>query len=236
MSQETNNVVDIIDNGEIIAHGLAKFMETNDLELSDQNFSRACRHLMHALKGYDKLTTFTVINCLQTIFEYKEGVIEAMDRDGLSEESLMSIIITADKKTSNPNYRHPEIKPITYAKLIASRIKNMSVLKKILMMFVVFIAFALPILSYQKSSYIYDKTEIGESLAIELKDMVAQVVALEQKAGNKASASTVWTEVKSSDDVLKYGYKSSYHNFNMQQYNNAKLYLQNKIEKLEKTN
>lgn len=227
-----NNVISISDQHNIIADGLSEFMENNGLDLSDQNFSRACRHLEVALQDYDKITAFAVNNCLQNMFEYKEGVIEAMDKDGLSEEALMSIIIAADKKTDHPDYRPPRLALSVRIKLIVRRFFRLPLLSKAALIVLFAAVIAAPFVVHQYVS----KNEIGISAAVELKDMVAKVVVLENAAGNNVNAAAVWSDIKARDSIVKYGYKSSYHNFNSAQYAQAKKYLHRRIKTLEGKN
>ena len=70
------------------------------------------------------------------------------------------------------------------------------------------------------------RREIGSSAIAELKSLVAQIVEAEKTRGREIRAVKIWNKIKAAPEITRYGYSSSYKNFNQGQYIAAKALLE----------
>ena len=75
--------------------------------------------------------------------------------------------------------------------------------------------------------------EISQQNGDELRDMVSEVVRLEEKLGKKTNSGKIWKLVKEHETITQHsGYKRSYRKFSILQYEAAKKYLARLINDL----
>jgi len=231
---------EIVDRHKIIESALSDFLYRCKSDLSDQNFDRASRHLLNIFKDYEDLSNSVATNYLFKLFEYQSFRIDEIDKpDSLSddnefaEETLMNIIITADKTITNPSYNPPDISfPYRISRSI-TRFSNLALRIKALVVFLIGLSIASPFMAYYYTQVCQSRYEMGPSAAGELKELVHKIVDLEQQRGINTSVTGVWKDVKEHSALVQYGYRSSYKNFSLAQYEEAKKYLENRLRDLE---
>ena len=223
----------------ILKDGLQDFLDQNALHLSEANFERAFQHLLSSTIHHETLTLYDITNYLQKLLEEQEYVIEAMNKTGLAEESLIRLIVTADHRSGKQNIKQAEHMPQN----------NQTVIRTVKALLAGFLICGFAVMLF-KPSFLYlgafqggtfqtiepvkdHYNEIGLSSINELKSLVKELVTLEQAAGNTISAARVWNDVKQLKSVTHHGYKSSYKNFSPAQYHAAKIFLQNRIARFK---
>lgn len=206
---------------EVVIDGVNEFMIKNDLELSGQRMSRIYRHVLSALDARDALTPFMVFNYLQNIFEYNELLVEAMDGDTFSEEALVHLIVSADRRAADGAADFPpmSLKKRAHRALVAAG--RARVWKKALAAAVLLCLLALPAFVNSYTTRADVRQEIGVTAASELKGLVARVAAVEG-----VTTASVWQDVKAHPEVSKHGYRSSYKHFSVAQERAARRYLE----------
>lgn len=236
------DLAQIAQRQDVLRDGLQDFLDDNKLHLSDQNFDRAFQHLLSATSHFETLTLFDVQNYLQQILEYHEHVIETMNRTGLAEESLIKLIITADKEQDPQSQNNINKKDSTVEQNNAVRwkfgITSLPLPIAVSLFLIACFAVATPFIpntllphsAVSQDAY----NEIGASSIEELKELVKQLESAEQAAGNDTTTVQIWNDIKALDEVTKHGYKSSYKNFTPEQWEAAKVYLEQRISELNK--
>ncbi len=216
-----SNIANLRDKIPVIEEALRCFLTEHDLSLTQQNFDRARDHLLPCLNDYKDLSVEDVSDYIKELVEYNEFVIDGMNRSGISEDSLVHILVSADQRPSLGNGR---------ARAANSNWKfNLSQIPlpiAVTLFLLVGFAVATP-LSMQRSdghtqAPLEMSREIGISAIGELKALVDKVVEAEGRRGNEISSAKIWNKVKSAPELVKYGYSSSYKSFNQGQYLEAK--------------
>lgn len=194
--------IELKEREKAIQQGLADFLDDHDLDLSDQNTALIKRHLSTLLPDKKSISATAINNLLAQSFEHNEYnrlALENAQGQELSEEALATILIAADKKTQNPARTW------------------------LVILIVFFIITGLTILLMPPPI----DTPISSTQANELRILVSEIVETEKKNGNKTTHQSVWNTVKRNNNISQIGYKPSYKDFSVKQYEIAKQQLQN---------
>ena len=199
------NEQEIKDRQKAIQEGVDDFLDDHGIDLTTQNMSRINKHLFKNFEDESSISATGINDFLSRIFEYNEGNIAAMNsKDGSSyEDSLMSIIIAAEKRTKNP--------------------------AKIWLKIIIIVSLLIASVVYFQPSTHSDPITVTQSE--KLKSMVSKIVKVEQSKNNKTSHIAIWNTLKELEAIKNEGYKSSYKDFTQGQYTIAKDYLEEWIEK-----
>jgi hypothetical protein len=155
------------------------------------------------------------------------------DCDEFAEELLMNIIITANKKVTNPSYTPPTISLGMQIKRFFTRLFELPIYLKIILFLATITTIGTPSLTYYYVESRLSAYEISQQNGDELRDMVSEVVRLEEKLGKKTNSGKIWKLVKEHETITQHGgYKRSYRKFSILQYEAAKKYLARLINDL----
>lgn len=182
----------------IIQEAINRFLDDNDLFLSDQKTSKVIDWLTLHFKGEASISTSKVHDYLQEKFDFEEynlALLQNADRPESAEESITALLLATDVKRKKTH------------------------MIKWLILFLLIIG---EIIFLQQRT---QNTHITPDQAKELKTLVAEIVATEKENNNKTSHVAIWNVIKKLDKVTAYGNTSSYKDFNHAQHRVAKQYL-----------
>ena len=191
-----------------IQDGVNDFLDDHELDLSNQNMERIARHLFKFFEEERSISATAINDYLSRIFEYNELNIEAMnDKSGSSSEDLLvSLVLSAENK-------------------------HQSAAKKWWLIIIIISLLVTAVIYLQPSSH----TEpITVAQSEKLKSLVSKIVEVEQSKNNNTSHIAVWNTIKDLEAIIREGQKSSYKDFSQGQYETAKEYLEQWINKAQK--
>ncbi len=210
-----NPAFEISDSTEFFDKALNDFLRDKRLSLTDQQYQKLRKLLMVSLFD-EEMSYSSAYNKLSELVEYRKDYEINANAPDEAEEEIIHILGAADAQEAD-------------APIVITRFKKRFFVTATLLVLVFLGMLAFQGVSYVQGNIAKKAAVITTAEEIQLKKLVAEVVALEKQNG--ITSASVYAQIKKLEAVQKQGEATSYKKFNNAQYSAAVEYLNARLQR-----